>query len=228
MNAAATRIYKNKTLLNLWLSYYSRYFDDLYVVACNSPHNHFEDLVEKYGFLLIPIDVEIYSQPAHETVFKLQKNILKTHEWFLYSDADEIIVPDPDKYRDLKDFMDKCKDKQTFCRGYEIIKTKDERPIDYQKPYMKQRSMWVKDTTASYHKPALSRKVTEWDMGFHHLRGHKKEDIESTKDVGLRLIHLKYADPDREFDFKHEHTGTRQKGPVGNPVRIPDKFKEVF
>lgn len=227
--AAITRIYESRELLELWLSYYSRYFNSLYVIVCQAKDkDRFRDLQDKYGFNEIHHHNDIYSEGAHGQVFDLQKDLLSVNEWVIYSDVDEYVFTD--KYEDLTEFMDKCKEEQTFCVGYEVVKANDEYPIDYTKPYLMQRKYWVKDATASYHKPLLSRIPTNWDFGFHHIRGWSKEQIEQAPDSGLKLLHLKHADPEGIYDSKPHETGTHQtlSAEVDGAELIPENIRGLF
>src|SRR3990167_2894046 len=207
--AAMVRIHQSEILLELWLSYYSRYFEDLFVFAGSYGRKGpgtFEDLKLKYNFNYIELTDHFYSQGSHERVFEKQKELLVDHEWVLYSDADEFVVADPDVYDGLRHFMDVCKVDQTYCEGFEVFQSEGELPLDYTRPILSQRGFWYKDTTKSYSKPALSRIPTDWDVGFHHIRNRDPQPV-NVKETGLYLLHMKYADPDRVFDFMRDTTG---------------------
>ena len=59
--ATIVRICDGVGSLGLWLSYYSKYFDDLYVVACNSTDGIFDELKNKYTFTIISVADDFYS-----------------------------------------------------------------------------------------------------------------------------------------------------------------------
>jgi len=231
-NAAMTRIFRCEIFLEMWLKYYSRYFEDLFVFAGtyngNAPGT-FEALKEKYPFTYIDLKDEFYNMNSHQKVFEKQRELLVDHEWVLYSDSDEIIVADPEKYDGLRHFMSKCDLAQTYCEGFEVYQEDDENPILYDQPILMQRKWWCKDDTASYNKPALSRIPTDWGEGFHYIKGHE-QDVKDVKDTGLYLLHLKYLDPMREFDYPRHHTGTH--GDIGrykvNRQPIPEKIRKLL
>ncbi len=227
--AAMVRIHKSEVLLALWLSYYSRYFEDIHVFAGSyegSSSGTFEDLHKEYNFNLIKMDDVFYSEAMHHAVFAKQKELLVDHEWVLYADADEFVIADPEKYDGLRHFMDVCKLDQTYCEGFEVFQSEGEYPLDYSKPILQQRKFWCKDGTKSYSKPLLSRVPTDWDLGFHYIKG-EQQNIENIKDTGLFLLHMKHADTSRAFDFPNNVTGTHflEKTVV---LPIPDKMRRMF
>jgi hypothetical protein len=145
---------------------------------------------------------------CHEKVFQKQRDLFTDHTWVLYSDADEMVVPDPSKYDGLRHFMDKCEDDQTFCEGYDVFQNDGEYPLDYRQPLLQQRKWWARDETKSYHKPLLSRVPTKWVEGFHYELVLGQSHIEQITSTGLYLVHMKHADPSREFDYSRDSTGT--------------------
>lgn len=227
------RIHKSKELLELWLRYYSRYFDTLIVFSCKYDGKDGEDFIElkeKYDFELIKIPDDIYTMDAHRKVFEKQKELLTTHEWVLYSDADELVVADPEKYDGLRHFMDVCPHDQTFCVGYEVIQMPDETRIDYDKPFLEQRKCWVKDKTKSYNKPLLARTATDWGEGFHYIQGWTNEEIDKIKNTGLFLLHLKHIDIETEFDYSKDGTGTKEsiESLRERARKMPDKIRKII
>ena len=196
-NAAITRVRDNMVMLELWLSYYSRYFNDLYVITYGELGA--DKLLEKYKFTILQqLDEDIDSGGLHSIkslnlISETQKKLLRDHDWVLYSDVDEFVVPDP-KYKDLKDFMLKSGEKQTFCEGYEIYQDEEEGGIDYSKPILQQRKYWVKDENGSYNKPLLSRIGSKWTHGFHKLKDMTDDEAKAIRDTGLYLLHLRDID----------------------------------
>lgn len=189
---AMCRFKGDNTKLELWLSYYSKYFDELYVIGCQVSESDVSDLKKKYPFNFIYTDAIIYDLGAHQIVFNQQKELLKDHEWVLHADIDEFVVPTG--YANLKSFMRYSKKDQTFCEGFQVFKSQDEGTLDYTKPILQQRKYWFKDTGASYNKPCLSRVVSDWTIGFHKINSMEDGAVRNIQNTGLILIHLKYAD----------------------------------
>lgn len=231
--AAMTRIHRSKQTLGVWLDYYSRFFDELYVFTGKyngKEADTFDNLKAKYNFSLIALPDEFYSMTCHEKVFAKQRELLVDHSWVIYSDTDEIVIADPEKYDGLRHFMADTKLDQTFCRGYDVFQRLEELNIDYTKPYLAQRTYWCPDATKSYHKPCLSRIPTDWAEGFHYIKGREQEIEELSLNTDLFLIHLKHADRGLERDFPMENTGTHGNTAEfeKNGCLIPDKVRRIF
>jgi len=195
--AAMVRFSHSKRLLEMWLKYYSRYFDDLYVFACElegyDVYDEMGGLDKKYKFEIIGSD-KIYSVQAHQAVFDKQEELLRDHEWVIYTDIDEFVIPSS-KYKDLREFMENTKRKQAFCMGYEVFMGEGENLIDYGKPpILKQRKYWYRDITGTYNKPVLSRIKSDWSVGFHKLLDMSDEDVKKIDRTGLYMVHLKHID----------------------------------
>jgi hypothetical protein len=225
MNLAFTRytdgmgFTKHKELLETWLKYYSQYFDKL-VVFGHQDTGIPTDLKEKYEFDYVHTEVEMHSVASLYFLTEKQTEFLKDYEWVLYTDMDEIVIADPRKYKDLKDFMDKSDEKQTYCEGYELYKGQDERPIDRWKPIMPQRKYWWRSVNGSYNKPALSRTPSKWVHGFHSLEGETADFAKGHKDTGLYLIHMRHVD--EQFDL------TSKTNEGGIAEEMPDYMKGTF
>ena len=219
--------------LKIWLDYYSRYFDSLHVFTGTynaNPPDQFAELHQKYNFELINLPLEVYSEDMHKVVFGKQRELLLNNEWVLYSDADEIIVADPRKYDGLRHFVDVSREAQTFCEGYDVYQGDDENPILYDQPILQQRKWWCKDATKSYNKPALSRVPTDWELGFHSIRGTSAGEMSEIKDTGLYLMHLKFMDLAAKVDYPRHTTGTHCGMELfkENGQLIPEKIRRIF
>ena len=199
--AAMVRIFNDMRKLEMWLSYYSKYFDDLYVFACLTEAGATDALAKKYKFELIGAP-EMYSIPAHVQVWEKQVELLGDHDWVLYADSDEYVIPTK-RYKDLRDFMEQNKEQQTHCMGYEVFMDDGEKLIDYGKPpVLKQRKYWYGDITGSYNKPALSRIKSNWVVGFHKLQEMSDMEVKEVKRTNLYLVHLKHIDEEVATEVK--------------------------
>ena len=110
----------------------------------------------------------------------------------IFTDVDEIIAPDPDKYTNLKVYLEKfIKSKDTYvnCSGWEIYSYKDAPLINYKEKILSQRTIWYKNWM--YNKPAIAKStdIYEWSKGF-----HKRTDGKYNGDKDLILIHLNRID----------------------------------
>ena len=228
-NAAFTLVQNDMVILNLWVSYYRRYFDRLHVV-CNGTKDEYTSYLDTQPFTYERVDGFAGNSDATvKIVRETQRKLLETYNWVLYSDCDEYVIADPEKYEDLKDFMNKCPLDKTHCEGYEVLQDEDEKPIDYSKAYLAQRKYWFKDH--SYNKPLLAKVPIDWNPGCHKEYEVADEDSKEIKDTGLFLVHLKFSDLEAQRDFGPTKTvvqgnvleaGRKEKQP------IPEKIRSLF
>lgn len=183
----------DNVFLPIWLKYYSRFFkkNDTYVLD----HESNDGSTDNIDHLC---NKEIVHYPflsdgwKRDTVMIRQQELLRKYEYVIFTDPDEFIAPDPEKFRDLEDFMMKA-DKDIYrCKGYFVFHSKDEPNIDSGRPLLRQRKSWVYSSFSS--KPLISRIPLHWTAGFHLVSGL---DIPITED--LVLLHLGRIDHDIRF-----------------------------
>lgn len=228
-NLAYTIVFNDFVILELWLKYYSRFFEDLFVIAddTNIDDPEFKRLLATYKFKFEWIPLEIDPSTLLGTVRAKQCEFLQDHEWVLYTNCDEYLVPS--QYKDLGELMEKCELPYISCEAFDVFQDDGEKPIDFAKPYLKQRKYWFKNN--SYNKTVLSRVPLEWVPGCHRTGNMSDEDQKNIKDTGLYLVHLKYADMDvvrdnltykREFEYDVLEKGKSER------MEIPPKVRRAF
>jgi len=185
-SAIFTIVRDEKERLSLWLKYYLRFFNknDIYILN----HNSTDDGTKNIGCKLFKITCKPFSafwQASIASTFL--KQLLKFYEIVLYTDVDEIIAPDPEKYQDLSDYIRRFENDYVRCTGYEIVHLKAlEPPIDFDKPIIAQRKFWY--PRKLFNKPLITKKFINWEPGFHSADKYIKIDSE------LFLIHLHKLD----------------------------------
>lgn len=188
-----TFVKNEKVFLLIWLRYYSKFFnkEDIYVLDHDSNDGSIEDCRKHYGFNVIPLHWEFYDDIWRaKMVCSKQIELLQSYEYVLYSDADEIIIPDPEKYRDLKHYISNLDKDYVSCVGYHLIHIREkEASIDLSKSILRQRSYWYAD--AHYNKPLLARVPLKWYTGF-----HSASNCGDNVDKNLWLLHLHKMDFD--------------------------------
>ena len=186
-----TFVKDEKIFLPIWLKYYSRFFDkdDIYVLDHDSNDGSVEECSKDYGFKVIKLHHEFYDDMwRRKIVCQKQAELLQSYEYVLYADADEIIIPNPRIYKDLKDYIIRCVADCVICTGYELIHIRQkEPPIDLNKSILKQRKYWYYNYF--YCKPLLARKPLAWGYGF-----HSAVNMGDYKDGNLWLFHLHKLD----------------------------------
>ena len=179
-------------------------------------------LQEKYPHTFMPNGALLHSLEAQGIVKEKQKELLKDHDWVLYSDMDEFVIPT--KHKDLKEYMLSSKEEQPYCEGFEICQAPGEKQIDYLKPYLKQRKYWIKDITGSYNKPLLSRVESNWVDGMHKLDGMEDNILKEIQNTGLVLVHIRWGNPKIKGENYPEHI---EKG-IERRMVIPQKIRRAF
>jgi hypothetical protein len=237
-NIAFTAVQNDLVILNLWLSYYGRYFDDMFVICFNTKEECFDELdrmKKTHNF-----DYEILSEYKGDKidgtpavfiryVRDKQFQLIKNYDWVLFANCDEYLIPYKNRYKDLKDLMSRSKEKYVPCVAYDVIQTKKEKPIDYSKPYLKQRRYWIKNP--HYNKIILSRVALDWVNGLHKLSDMTDDDSKAIKNTGLYMVHLKHADLSSTRDFgpyKSKLDPNMVANWLDKKRLIPDYIREVF
>jgi len=219
--------------LPIWLEYYSKYFDgeDIYVLDHNTTDGSVEKCKRSFEFRTIRLD---YPYSFDHLWFQfiinhMQKKLLTFYEYVLFTDCDEIILPNRKKYDGLNDYIDKMEKDYVRCKGYELIHVRMlERPFSPGESVLSQRRFWRLNKRFS--KPLLSRIPLDWRIGFHHAAIK-----EIAEDEDLLLIHLHKLDYDMCWKRTVERSRLRWteeelKTRRGYQNRITDyrKFKEYF
>ena len=195
-----TFVKNEKIFLPIWLKYYSRFFDkdDIYVLDHDTDDGSVQECSKHYGFKVIKLHHEHYDEIWRTgVVCQKQTELLQSYEYVLFTDADEIIIPNPGKYKDLKDYIIRCSEDCVVCAGHELIHIRQkEPPIDLNKPILNQRKYWYPNYC--YDKPLLARKPLAWAYGFHNA-----VNMGGYRDKDLWLFHLHKMDFDTCWD-KHK------------------------
>lgn len=191
--AIFTMVRDEKVFLPIWLKYYSKYFNskDIYVIDHETKDGSIEECKTNFKFNVKKV-YNPYLFPRKfrmNTVKEMFSNLLKKYDYVIYTDVDEIIIPNLNKYANLRDYLNKFNKDFVYCNGFELIHFKDkEEQLDLNNSILKQRSYWYPNIL--YGKPLLSNKVLSWCAGFHNC----KEQGEIDKN--LLLIHLHKMDFD--------------------------------
>jgi hypothetical protein len=220
--AAFTIWFNDLPMLDLWLKYYSKYFDDLYVI-CSATKDEYvpflEERKKKYNLNYERVGDLSDTRIANEKVKETQIKLLENHEWVIYSNLDEIIATNPKKYSDLKDFMNRYKRDWLHCFAYDVIEW-EEPPIDFTKPILQQRKYWVKNYNMN--KVLISRVPLKWNEGQHQIEEIPAEESKKLKNKGLYLIHL------RHFNLEDDDKNPRDFGPFmhGPSIFVLERRKD--
>ena len=144
--------------------------------------------------------------------------MLKDYDLVCVADIDEILVPDPDKYQDFGDYMDRFTGKHTRAIGYNIVQDYEDEPIDLSKRITDQRTMWSRDRL--YDKPVLTRESFLYKIGQHNCTKLVQRDED------LILFHLRDADRQAAWDRKRTNVkGYEERYSMA--CEIPEKWRVI-
>ncbi len=219
--------------LPIWLKYYSRYIDgnDIYVFDHQSTDGSVQKCLKNFTFNVIRLD---YPLSFDHIWFKfvavtVQKKLIDHYEYAIFTDVDEIILPDINKYRGLDDYIQKLDKNYARCIGYELIHLPDkEKPYNTSKSVLSQRRFWY--YTPWYNKTLISNQPLNWELGFHVV-----QNLELNYDNDLMLMHLHKLDFD--LCWKTSFERARLKWPLEDIVNNRgwqnrftdiDKFRDYY
>lgn len=186
--AAFTMTHNESIHLPLWIKYYGGQLglDHVYVLDDGSTDNSAEGL----DCDVIHMKRKPY-HPGHQTAKNVafQLFLLHMYDVVIYADADEMLVPDPDKYQDLVDYCRRMGRRYVRAFGFDVVHDYRKEPaLDLSKPIVGQRRHWCYSEFLC--KPLITRVPLRWTVGCHGAR----ENVELDPD--LYLFHLRDMDYD--------------------------------
>jgi len=174
--AVFTMAHREEYFLPLWYKYYSKYFDDADMYVFN--HKRKEQHTYNDGTDGLTCNVEVLIEDSlYENYWMIrtlkdkQKGLLEQYEYIIYTDTDEFIIPDPDKYIGIMDYIDYMKENDIdaiCCCCYEVVQRLEEEPEDlrWNDPILvDQRKYWINMST--YNKPLIASRPLNWSWGKH-------------------------------------------------------------
>ncbi len=179
--------------LPIWLKYYSKYFegDDIFVFDHRSTDNSIEKCSQSFKFRHLRLnypfsfDHKWFQFVEENTYVKL----LESYEYVLFTDVDEILLANSEKYTGLDDYINKLQEDRVRCLGYDLINVKDKESIfNVNESVLSQRKYWYR--TEMYDKTLLSKIPLKFTIGNHTLSGIRQP----RQDKDLLLIHLHKLD----------------------------------
>lgn len=186
--AAITMAFNEPEFLPVWLDHYGRMVghDNLYVVSYADRAQR-DDRSRRYQLIDLP-DVGFDEVKRAAMMSSFQSMLLASYDWVIMSDADELIVPDPERHAGLGNFLEANRDEPYFNTvGLNVLQDRRHEPtLDPRRPLLRQRS-WVQ-FDAAYCKPLVSRVPLNWSPGFHACDHPRRQSDD------LYLFHLRAAD----------------------------------
>lgn len=185
--AAITFVYNESFNLPIWIRYFGGQFGEknLFVVDLGTTDGSTDGLGEVNKIALPRDEFDEYAKTNF--INYLQKGLLNYYDTVIYTDADELVVPDPARYADLRTYLNERQFDYASCVGLNVIHIlTQEEPLDLAKPILSQRR-FARFLSATC-KPSVARVPMNWATGFHC------SDKPPKIDPDLYLFHTKWMD----------------------------------
>jgi hypothetical protein len=198
--AVITFVYNEAINLPIWRRYYAGIFGEqnLFVIDHSSTDGSTDDLGAMNRLWLAREELDEHKRCVFMASYV--KALLEYFDTVIYTDCDEILVPDVGIYPDLKNYIEKNDFEYIAPTGLNLQHVISlEPPLDLTKPILAQRK-FVR-FSGSMCKPLVTRIPIVWDTGFHACN----QPVRIAAD--LFMFHLKLMDYDVALK-KHEQTRT--------------------
>lgn len=185
--AAVSMVYNEADFLPVWLRHYGALvgLEHCYVIDHGSDDGSTAAL-DPANRLRLPRSPHDDARRAR-FVSRFCDGLLEWYDWVLYTDIDEIVVPDPRLHSGLAALCALARGPVITAIGLNLHHMPEEAPIDLATPLGAQRR-WVRFTGAMC-KPVLIRRGVNWAPGFHCADAPISFEP-------LYLIHLRWCDRD--------------------------------
>jgi len=194
--AIMTTVYNESTNLPIWIGHYRRAAPsaNLFVIDHGSDDGSTDNL---QGVNSIPIPREKLDE--RDRVFlvnSFQQGFLRYYDIVIYTDCDELLVPNPARSATLEAHLTDSRYPYASPIGINVIHIVDaEPPIDLTQPILLQRRY------GQFHsqmcKPLITRVPLKWEPGFHSC------DQRLNIDRDLYLFHIKQIDKEQALRRQH-------------------------
>ncbi len=149
-----------------------------------------------------------WPQARRRLVNGVAGGLLACYDVVIYTDTDEFLIPDPDRYDGLPDYLTRNEEPVIAPVAINVLHdAKREPPLDPSRPLLQQRR-YVKFSPGMC-KPLIKRAPADWSAGFHGI------DAPFRPHLDLLLAHLKFADIDalaRTAELRQEVHAKEQRG----------------
>ena len=200
-------------MLPRWLQYYGDQLGVESLVVLDD--NSVDGSTEQLPCTVLRLPPEPWNQGWARTRWTLangmSRALLACYDVVIFSDVDEFLVPDPDLYGGLVDYL-------AARRGTDIVAPlalnvlhdpRSEPPLDPAQPVLNQRSR-VKFAPGMC-KPLVKAVPADWRYAFHGIRAP------FTIDPELVMLHLKYYDVDALQTVAGQRRDTHEQQGRGHP-----------
>ncbi len=186
--AFITLVRNESFFLPKWVNYYARTDADLFVLDHESDDGSTDHLPGR-------VTKEVVHHPECERAAwmlglvqdKMQQLLNEGYDRVGYAEVDEFLIPDPARWKSLKNFLTERQDPMIPAQGWNVVCRSGDSPLPGN-PMLAGRG-WKREPI--YDMTLLASRVPRWKIGRHGM-----EDQPNGPDIGLRLVHFHYADPE--------------------------------
>lgn len=219
--AVFTQVYNERFKLKRWVDYYSRQLGSRnYYVIDHGTDDGSTDKLDAGQIIRLP-RTPFNNIERAEAMSSYANFLLKFYDYVLYTDCDEIIVADPQKYQGLGDFCNKENMEYVYSIGVDIMHNlNEEAPLRGSEPVLSQRAYG--HFSAAMCKPNITRIPVKWARGFHSCEHPPVFG-------GVFNFHLRYSDLDeglnrlsttRTINWANSFEGAHQRVPDSEFERL--------
>ncbi len=186
--AAVTMAYNESVFLPIWRRHYARHLgaEHCYVIDHGSDDGSTAAL---HPMGHIPLPRSPFDDPQRARfVSRFLTALLEWYDWVLYTDVDELLIPDPRQFPTFAALCTAAPGPVIWSVGLELYQHAGEAPLDPTRPLGAQRR-FVRFNPAMC-KPLLTRIPLTYAPGFHAAAGERPHF------APLYLIHLHWVDRD--------------------------------
>jgi len=182
-----TFTYNEKVNLPIWLRHYGSNFgeENLYVADRGSDDGSIDNIGKANLFRLPRNEFDEYEKT--DFINHLQASLLNFYDVVIVTDCDEILIPDPQKYANLRHYVEQMKVPYVRAVGMDVIHMiTEEPPLDLSQSILAQRSFGRFSAPES--KCLVSKEPIRWLPGLHSC------DKQAAFDPDFYCFHLKLMD----------------------------------
>ena len=185
--AAITNVYNEKFNLPVWLKHYGEQvgIENCIVLDHGSDDGSTLDL-QGAGFIRLPRGKEYNEKSRMELINNLANSLLGYYDAVIYTDCDEMLVADPEKYANLKEYAYRLNRPVAYAIGLNVRHDVSVEPdLVVGQPVLPQRKFV--QFVSPMCKPLIIKKPVSWGGGFHASQYKPQFD-------DLYLFHLRHVD----------------------------------
>jgi hypothetical protein len=191
-----------------WYSYYAEHFgeENIFIHTFDNVRHEFSSCsLKNLRVIGSSYNDDLRMRAINESVYHL----LSVYDVVLRVDTDEFVVADPNKWKNIRDFVLNFDEPYMTARGFDVLHMPGDPQLDFSRPILMQRQHAF--ALHAMNKTCITRTPMRWGRGFHYcsrapllgdlfLFHTKRADISSQQAWAERMIQKAAGD---EFSLKY-------------------------